>query len=56
MCIRCRQADPTQPKGYCAACAVNERLEVFRGFGSLESYLASWAAFGEWLSARDSET
>jgi hypothetical protein len=37
-------------------CALNARLEVVSGFGRLEAYLASWAAFGEWLRARHRET
>jgi hypothetical protein len=55
MCIRCRKVDAPQPLGFCTACALNARLEVVSGFGRLEAYLASWAAFGEWLRARHRE-
>ena len=55
MCIRCQKVDAPQPLGFCTACALNARLEVFEGLGRLESYLAAWAAFADWQRVRSPE-
>lgn len=52
MCIRCQNVDAPEPLGFCTACALNIRLEVFEGLGRLEGYLAAWAAFSDWLQVR----
>jgi hypothetical protein len=55
MCIRCNNADASEPLGLCPVCAVQTRLEFGRGLRRLGDYLAAWAAFDAWLRDHDRE-
>jgi len=54
ICICCGLAPATGPDHYCPACERSLGLELARGLGRLERYLASFATFDEWLSTRGS--
>jgi hypothetical protein len=53
VCIRCEEAEAPESLGYCTQCAVQVRVEFTHGFRRLRQYLAAWAAFDEWLRARE---
>jgi hypothetical protein len=50
-CVRCRKAE-APPLGFCAACAASVRVELGDDLKRIGAYLASWAAFEEWLRRR----
>jgi hypothetical protein len=52
MCIRCGQAEAPQSLGYCSVCAATARIELVDGLKRFGTYLASWAAFEDWLRRR----
>ena len=47
-CIRCLEADTSDPLGVCATCSVQLRIELATGLRRFADYLAKWAAFDEW--------
>jgi hypothetical protein len=51
-CIRCGKAGVPQPQGFCASCAASVRVELVEDLKRIGAYLASWAAFEEWLRRR----
>jgi hypothetical protein len=48
-CIRCAQYLWPQEEELCASCSVAVRVEYRRGLRELESYLARWRDFSDWL-------
>jgi hypothetical protein len=55
LCIRCRAEEAPEPLGLCTACVLHTRIEIGAGLSRLAQYLASWAAFDDWLRARGVE-
>jgi hypothetical protein len=51
-CIRCGLAPASGPEDYCPSCERALGRELARGLTQLERYLASFAAFDEWLGSR----
>ena len=49
MCIRCREVEAAGELGLCDGCAISTCVEYLNGLEQLEEYLASWAAFEDWL-------
>jgi len=49
MCIRCREVEAAGELGLCDGCAISTCVEYLNGLEQLEDYLASWAAFEDWL-------
>jgi hypothetical protein len=54
MCVRCKSELDAHGPGLhlCTYCATLTRIEFERGVVALEAYLAKWAAFERWLTAR----
>jgi len=52
MCIYCQEHDVPEAVELCPRCAFALQVEVAEGLYRLGRYLASWAAFDEWLSGR----
>jgi hypothetical protein len=50
MCSRCKLTVPTGADAYCSACAIDLRIESWRGFEQLDRYLGVWAAFDDWIA------
>jgi hypothetical protein len=50
MCIYCEDHEVPEGVELCPRCAFAFQVEVAEGLYRLGSYLASWAAFDEWLS------
>ena len=55
MCIYCQEHDVPDAVELCPRCAFAFQVEVAEGLYRLGRYLASWAAFDEWLSGRRRE-
>ena len=53
MCTRCKLTVPTGAEAYCAACAIELRVESRRGLEELDRYLGSWAAFDDWIRGQE---
>jgi hypothetical protein len=51
-CVRCVKNEALTPDGYCDTCLTAVRTEVEFGWLQLREYLARWAEFAEWCSAR----
>ena len=52
MCIYCQEHDVPETVELCPRCAFAFQVEVAEGLYRLGRYLASWAAFDEWLDGR----
>jgi hypothetical protein len=52
MCIYCQEHDVPETVELCPRCAFAFQVEVAEGLYRLGRYLASWAAFDEWLTGR----
>jgi hypothetical protein len=54
MCVRCKSSLKARGSELhlCTYCSTLTRIEFERGFAALEAYLAKWAAFELWLTAR----
>jgi hypothetical protein len=53
VCVRCRAEAAPDPLGLCPACVLHTQIELNDGLRRLETYLAGWAAFDDWLRRRD---
>ena len=52
MCIYCGEDETSMWADLCPRCAFAFQVEVAEGIYRLGHYLASWAAFEEWLRAQ----
>ena len=53
MCSRCGDHPARSAEDpFCPICQISIKVEFARGLTQLQSYLAAWAAFGEWYETR----